>query len=161
MPTHILQRLPFTTRGRRAQSAGVMKRLWGFLSRRASHSAADRFSMRLAAGQEFRLYDAAGWAIACRSGSVWITQEADTRDVFLNAGESFVLDRGGLALILARQNSALAVRPPGNGRSHQTLTTPLDAPAAPDGAQEVWLRAVYPECGPWNDPAHFRRSGLL
>jgi hypothetical protein len=161
MPTHILQRLPFTTRGRHAQSAGVMKRLWGFLSRRASHSAADRFSMRLAAGQEFRLYDAAGWAIACRNGSVWITQEADTRDIFLNAGESFELDRAGLALILARQNSALAIRPSANGRGRQTLATPLDAPAAPDGAQEVWLRAVYPECGPWNDPAHFRRSGLL
>jgi Protein of unknown function (DUF2917) len=159
MRTHILQSLPFTTRGRRAPSAGLWKRLWSFLSRRASRSAADRFSMRLAAGQEFRLYDAAGWAIACRSGSVWITQEADTRDVFLNAGESFGLDRGGLALILARQNSALAVRPPVRRRGR--LTTPLDAPAAPDGAQEVWLRAVYPECGPWNDPAYFRRSGLL
>lgn len=117
--------------------------------------------MRLGAGQEFRLHDAAGCTIACSSGSVWITQEADTRDVFLNAGDSFILDRAGLALILARQDSALAIRPPASGKDRPAETSRLDADPAPESAQEVWLRAVYPECGPWNDPAAYRRSGLL
>jgi len=117
--------------------------------------------MQLCAGQQFRLHDAAGWTIACRSGSIWITQEADTRDIFLDAGGSFTLDRGGLALILARRDSALAMRPPARERSRHIALPQPGAHPAPESAQEVWLRAVYPECGPWNDPAAYRRSGLL
>lgn len=163
MPTHVLQRLPFTTGGRRAPPAGLWKRLWNFLSLRIPAGGVDRFGMQLGAGQQFRLNDAAGWTIACRSGSVWITQEADIRDVFLGAGERFTLDRSGLALILARQDSALAIRPPASGREPQIAATRLDSgPAsAAHSAREVWLKAVYPECGPWNDPAAYRRSGLL
>lgn len=157
MTAHALQRLPFAS-ARRAPATGPWKRLWNFLSRRVPHIGAERFSMQLGAGQQFRLYDAAGWTIACRSGSVWITQEADVRDVFLSAGERFTLDRGGLALMLARQDSALAMRPPARRR---IAPAQPDADPAPDSAQEVWLRAVYPECGPWNDPAAYRRSGLL
>jgi hypothetical protein len=119
----------------------------------------ERVSMRLGAGQQLRLQDAAGWTIACLRGSLWLTQEADTRDVFLDAGDNFMLDRNGVALILARQESQLAIRPPVTNRQAETaraadLTTP-------DSAREVWLRAMYPECGPWNDPAAYRRSGLL
>jgi DUF2917 family protein len=160
VPTHILQRLPLTA-GRSTPASVLWRRLWNFLSRRGSGIGADRFSMQLGAGQEFRLHDAAGWTVACRSGSVWITQEADTRDMFLNAGDSFMLDRTGLALILARQDSALAIRPPAVRKDRQAETSRLDADPASAGAQEAWLRAVYPECGPWNDPAAYRRSGLL
>jgi hypothetical protein len=160
MPTHILQRLPFAS-ARSTPVAGPWQRLRNFLSRRAAGRGASRFSMQLAAGQEFRLHDAAGWTVACSSGSVWITQEADTRDVFLDAGDSFTLDRAGLALMLARQNSALAIQPPAGDKDRNAGTSPKGADAAPASAQEVWLRAVYPECGPWNDPAAYRRSGLL
>jgi hypothetical protein len=139
----------------------LWRRLWNFLSLRFPAGGVDRFGMQLGAGQQFRLHDAAGWTIACRSGSVWITQEADRRDVFLYAGDGFTLDRAGLALILARQDSALAIRPPAVRKDRQAETPRPDADPAPEGAQEVWLRAVYPECGPWNEPAAYRRSGLL
>lgn len=158
MSTHILRRLPFTS-GRSTPAA--WRRLWNFLSRRAPGIGSDRFSMHLGAGQMLRLHDAAGWTVACRSGSVWITQEADTRDVFLDAGDSFMLDRAGLALILARQDSAMAIRPPAGRKDRPAGTPRLDADPAPESAQEAWLRAVYPECGPWNNPAAYRRSGLL
>ena len=161
MSAHILQRLQFSSGNGRPASRGLGKRIWQFLSHRGGGRGASRFSMQLGAGQEFRLHDAAGWTVACSSGSVWITQEADTRDVFLNAGDSFILDRAGLALILARQNSALAIRPPASGKDRRAETSRLDNGPAPESAQEVWLRAVYPECGPWNDPAAYRRSGLL
>jgi hypothetical protein len=161
VPAQLLQRLPFTGGSRRTPSADLRKRLWNFLSLRFPAGGVDRFGMQLDAGQQFRLHDAAGWTIACRSGSVWITQEADTRDVFLYAGDSFILDRAGLALILARQDSALAIRPPAVRKDPQVETSRPDADPASAGAQEVWLRAVYPECGPWNDPAAYRRSGLL
>jgi hypothetical protein len=161
VPAQLLQRLPFTGGSPRTPSAGWWRRLWNFLSLRFPAGGVDRFGMQLGAGQQFRLHDAAGWTIACRSGSVWITQEADSRDVFLNASDSFTLDRAGLALILARQDSALALRPPASGTGRQAETSRLEADPAPEGAREVWLRAVYPECGPWNDPAAYRRSGLL
>ncbi len=162
MPAHILQRFPFTnTRG--APVAGLWQRLSNFLSRRAAGRGPDRLSLRLGAGQELRLHDAEGWTVACVGGSVWITQEADTRDTFLDAGDRFVLDRDGLALILARQDTALAIRPPASGREPQAAATRLDydPASAAHSAREVWLKAVYPECGPWNDPAAYRRSGLL
>jgi hypothetical protein len=34
-------------------------------------------------------------------GAVWITQESDARDVMLKSGESFRLDRDGVALVEA------------------------------------------------------------
>lgn len=158
MSAHILQRFPMTG-DRGTPAAGPWKRLWNFVSRRAPRIAAERFSMRLGAGQVLRLHDAAGWAIACRSGSIWITQEADTRDVFLDAQDSFTLDRSGLALILARQDSAVGIRQPAGGQSPGTSAA-CPAPV-PDSARDLWLKAAYPECGPWNDPAVYRRSGLL
>jgi hypothetical protein len=137
----------------------LWRRLWNFLSRSGAAIGAGPVSMQLAAGQELRLHDAAGWTVACSHGSLWITQEADTRDLFLDTGGSFVLDRPGLALILARRHTVLAIQPP----ARRAVTERPDAGPGPAtaSAREVWLRAVYPECGPWNDPATYRRSGLL
>jgi ferric-dicitrate binding protein FerR (iron transport regulator) len=39
--------------------------------------------------------------IACLKGIVWITQSEDSRDIVIQAGQSFVLDRPGLALVAA------------------------------------------------------------
>ncbi|MGH8641383.1 MAG: DUF2917 domain-containing protein [Burkholderiales bacterium] len=158
VPSQRLQRLPLT-QGGGTPVARLWLRLWNFLS--ISGSGADRFSMHLGAGQMLRLHDAAGWTVACRSGSVWITQEADSRDVFLYASDNFTLDRDGLALLLARQDSALAIRPPAGRKPQTAAGRPGSDPVSTASAREVWLRAVYPECGPWNDPAAYRRSGLL
>lgn len=161
MPTHTLQRLPLTAGRSRPDSVLFLwRRLWNFLSRDVA--GAGRLSMRLHAEQVLRLNDAAGWTVACLRGSLWITQETDNRDVFLDAGDSFTLDRAGLALILATRNAAVIVRPP-TGRGRQAVRASPDSDRAPggDSAREVWLKAVYPECGPWNDPAAYRRSGLI
>ena len=79
--------------------------------------------------------------------------------MFLDGGDRFTLDRAGLALILARQDSLVAIRPPVRQRRASRLRP--DSELAADSAREVWLRTVYPECGPWNDPAAYRKSGLL
>jgi hypothetical protein len=153
MPAHILQ--PVALPG-----GGTLLNLWKRLRNWLSLGAArhERVSMRLGAGQQLRLQDAAGWVVVCLRGSLWLTQEADTRDLFLDAGDNFTLDRNGVALILARQESQLAIRPPATNRQAETTRPPDLATAR---AREVWLRAVYPECGPWSDPASYRRSGLL
>ena len=46
-----------------------------------------------------RLTDARGTQISCLSGGVWITQQDDPRDIVLEAGQLFTLDRDGLAII--------------------------------------------------------------
>jgi Protein of unknown function (DUF2917) len=48
-----------------------------------------------------RLRDAQKRRISVVKGVVWITQEGDSRDVFLKKGETFMFDRPGLALTQA------------------------------------------------------------
>ena len=46
-----------------------------------------------------------GHRIECLSGSLWITQDGDSRDIVLAPGDSFSLDRAGDALISALDDS--------------------------------------------------------
>lgn len=48
-----------------------------------------------------KLREGAGWLVACHRGRLWITQENDVRDIIVEAGEPFVIERRGLALISA------------------------------------------------------------
>jgi hypothetical protein len=57
--------------------------------------------VRLNRGQLLRIRDGAGVTVACLAGAAWVTQADDFRDIVLEAGESFVLDRPGLALVNA------------------------------------------------------------
>ncbi len=52
-------------------------------------------------GGIIRLDGAMGTAILCHAGAVWVTLEDDSRDILIEAGESFVIDRGGLSLVCA------------------------------------------------------------
>ena len=53
------------------------------------------------------LKDQQGQRIACLEGQVWITQQHDLRDVVLEAGECFVVDRQGLTLVFALRDAIL------------------------------------------------------
>jgi len=141
------------------------RRLRDALSRRAAAIGGGLFSMRLASRQHLQLRDAAGWTVVCRRGSLWITQEADVQDIFLTSGQGFLLDRPGLALVCAREDTVLVLRPPGlKGRvrvlEHEHPAAEPD-PRGEDRDRLSWLRALYPENGPWNEPAAYRRAGLL
>lgn len=80
-------------------------------------------AIELARRQDLQVVDGAGFTVTCHRGSLWITQHHDTRDIILGPGESFVLDRRGLALIRANEASSLSVDEP-----------------APTGASEALLR---------------------
>jgi hypothetical protein len=55
------------------------------------------------------LQDVSGRTVTCVSGSVWLTMEGDTRDVVLEPGASFVVDRDGLTLLAAQRPSEVRV----------------------------------------------------
>lgn len=61
----------------------------------------------LAAGRLLRIEAGQGRAVAVYHGQVWITQERDRRDVILGDGESFTLDRPGLAIVQALRDSTV------------------------------------------------------
>ncbi|MDE2200313.1 MAG: DUF2917 domain-containing protein [Rhodospirillales bacterium] len=63
------------------------------------------------------LRDGAGSRLTVLDGAVWLTQACDPRDIALSAGQSFALDRDGLALIKAVGGRAwLAVTDPAPAR---------------------------------------------
>ena len=75
--------------------------------------------IRLQSGELLDIEDGEGVAVTCLDGAVWVTQSHDSRDVVLESGESFVLDRPGLALVSAPTGAA-AVRLRQAARPHRT-----------------------------------------
>jgi hypothetical protein len=63
-------------------------------------------SVRLNTGELLDINDGEGFAVECLEGAVWITQSNDPRDIVLKAGQSFVLDKPGLALVCAASGPA-------------------------------------------------------
>jgi len=57
----------------------------------------------------YRLEDAAGALIECLSGVLWITQSGDHRDITLDGGEDFRLDRDGLAIVYGLEPARLRI----------------------------------------------------
>jgi hypothetical protein len=62
--------------------------------------------IELLPGQSHRMQDAVGRRISVLQGHVWITQDCDPRDVVLGAGEDFVIERPGLALVTPLDGAA-------------------------------------------------------
>jgi hypothetical protein len=57
-----------------------------------------------------RILDGEGLILLCLKGAVWVTQEDDARDIILTAGESFTLDRKGLAVLYALSAACMAIQ---------------------------------------------------
>ncbi len=64
---------------------------------------------RLRAREVLDIRNGRGLVVRCLAGALWITQDGDTDDIVLKAGECFVLDRHGLALVSAPLNPATVV----------------------------------------------------
>src|SRR4051794_24579515 len=65
--------------------------------------------LALAAGEVVTLDDARGVRIQARSGSVWVTEEANLRDHILGPGDALVVTWAGRTLIQAMKPSWVAL----------------------------------------------------
>ena len=61
------------------------------------------------AGQTATLRNARGTRIECLSGALWLTQDRDARDIVLDPGGAFTLDRRGEAVVHALKQSIVLV----------------------------------------------------
>ncbi len=61
-------------------------------------------------GEVLALDDAAGTSIKARCGSVWITEEGETKDFVIGPGESRVVKRPGRTLVQALKPSWISIR---------------------------------------------------
>ena len=63
-------------------------------------------------GTPLTVRDGQGACITARSGTVWITQDNDRRDIVLTSGESFRLERPDTAIVQAMDTAEVLVLPP-------------------------------------------------
>lgn len=66
-------------------------------------------SLQLARHDHVEVIDGRGASMHCVFGSVWVTQADDPRDIVLTAGESFTLDRDGVAIVFATADTGLSI----------------------------------------------------
>ncbi|MDB5822350.1 MAG: hypothetical protein JWR21_1054 [Herminiimonas sp.] len=71
----------------------------------------------LASDQQTRLHDARGWTVRAVCGTVWITQDHDRRDIVLEPGDAFEIDRDGVALVTPLGKARVAIERPGAQRA--------------------------------------------
>ena len=62
--------------------------------------------LHLETRQVLKINDGAGLRVNVLDGVLWITQANDTDDIVISSGQSFVLDRPGLALVGAPMGPA-------------------------------------------------------
>lgn len=86
-------------------------------------------SVALARNQVLGIRNGRGALVFVESGTAWITQERDRRDLLVPAGESFRLDRDGLALVGAHRAATITVTAP-LGKVDPEVSRTVD-PAAP------------------------------
>ncbi len=66
-------------------------------------------AIRLADGQTLRVVDGAGGTVCCNEGTVWVTEQNQTRDIVLEAGACVRLKGAGLTLVQALRPAALSI----------------------------------------------------
>jgi hypothetical protein len=86
--------------------------------------------VRLSARTIHCIEDGKGLQVTAVSGTVWVTQARDPRDVILSRGQSFILDRNGRAVVYALKDAAIVVGPAGHVTAADFATaTPWNAAA--------------------------------
>lgn len=67
-------------------------------------------SFTLGRGQSIGLHDRRGARLQVVQGRLWITQEGDRRDLFVDQGERFEIERDGITVLHALRPAQVQVR---------------------------------------------------
>lgn len=70
-------------------------------------------TLRLARTRGASVRGVLGWRLRALQGEVWITQDGDIRDIVLEPGQEYIVDRPGPVLLwtLGDADACLAIRP--------------------------------------------------
>ena len=68
-----------------------------------------RARQTLPKGGLFRIHNGQGRRVECPAGCLWLTQERDPRDIVLEAGEGFTVDRAGNTFLSALSDSSFVL----------------------------------------------------
>ena len=101
----------------------------------------------LAPGEIVKLEGARGTTLRVTRGTLWLTLERDLRDIVLSAGDSFMIDRGGLTLVEAQDTATVCVLARfiderRAGARHSGVAARIAASFASVGAADVDRRSV-------------------
>jgi len=66
-------------------------------------------ALRLARGQTLKVRDGAGSTVCASEGTIWITEENSRKDVVLEAGQCYRLERSGMAVVQAFADASVAL----------------------------------------------------
>ena len=77
----------------------------------------DGRTIDLSPRQSLGLVDIDGTTLRVTRGSVWITQENDTRDIVLRAGDTWMVERSGLTILEAQRDTTICATGPAFVRS--------------------------------------------
>jgi hypothetical protein len=66
-------------------------------------------ALQLRRGQTLKVQDAVGSTICAREGTVWITEENSRKDVVLEPGFCFRIDRPGLTIVQAFADACVSL----------------------------------------------------
>jgi hypothetical protein len=69
-------------------------------------------AIHLEPGEVLTMRDAVGTTVRVLSGRAWLTQEHDTQDYILEAGESFVIGKRGLTVVNGLSDATFSVLDP-------------------------------------------------
>ena len=69
-------------------------------------------TITLRKGEIRRLHEGRGQRIESLAGSLWVTMDNDRRDIVIDAGDGFSVDRDGDTLISALDNARFVVLAP-------------------------------------------------
>ena len=97
-------------------------------------------SIDLAPRQSLALADIVGTTLRVTRGTVWITQENDTHDIVLRAGDTWMVERNGLTILEAQCETTLRATGPAFERALRKIRP--QAKRASDFWRRVRARAA-------------------
>jgi hypothetical protein len=65
--------------------------------------------LMLEPGETFTLPDARGAVLRVVRGRIWLTQHRDPRDIMLEAGKAWTIDRPGAAVVEAQNDAGIVI----------------------------------------------------